>query len=250
MKSCVFFAILFQCLCSYAAENLRYFTSVDSPNTKLTLLEMDLGDKPVALLKLEGIKHNDAGKVFMFEGEKNKRFMPMNGATNMVLIDYDKKTLISGTVKKVWTLAGLDKDILLEEVTAPATVTAESIKADYDKTEGAGSYGTDSAQITKAAESIVNTKCGTKMTMASDASSFKNSGMAEYKSVAVANAIAELCADADYLSVLKAVKSVSLTATSQKDLKIEKKGATLLMQLPKDIQNTARTVKKNLEKKL
>lgn len=250
MKSCVFFAILFQCLCSHAAENLRYFTSVDSPSTKLTVLEMDAGTQPVALLKLEGVKHNDAGKVFMFEGEKNKRFMPINGATNMVLIDYDKKTLIAGTVKKVWTLAGLDKDITLEEVSAPATVTATDLKAEYEKHEGAGTYGSNDTEIAKAAEGILNKSCGTTMTVKSDKSSFTKVGVPNYKPVAVATGIAELCADKDYQDALKGFKSISVYATSLKEMKLDKKGTTLELGLPKDLQNTARTVKKALEKKL
>ena len=242
-------AVLFQFACTaQAADQIRYFTSADSPSTALVLLETDIKGQPMALLKLTGVKSQEADKVFMFEGEKNNRFMPAYGATNMVFIVYNRKTLIAGTVKKTWTLAGLEKDITLHEVAAPAGVTAEALKAEYEKTEGAGSYGSDVKKIAKAAEDVVNEKCGTTVSVQPNTAG--KAGPPEYKTVAAAYGIAELCADKDYVDALKGFKKVSLKGITAKDIQIEKNGSTLILSLPTDIQNTSRAVKKVLEKKL
>ncbi len=228
-----------------SGEHIRLFKAVDSP-TKLTLLDLD---QKTALMKLENHVHDDNGKVFMVNKEKD-RFMPVEGATSLALIDYNKKTLISGTIKKVWSLVGVGRDYMSMEEVDASGIDAKMLKAQYETQEGAGSYGKDIALMNKHAEGLIQEKCKIKMTVQIQKNSFDQTGYpSSYKSIGAVQGLIHLCSDNDYLAALKQSKTLVISGTTG-STKTEKNGATLSVVLAKDIHNTANVIKKSLEKSL
>lgn len=227
---------------SFAKENLRYFESTDS-QSKVYMLELE--DSAHVLLKLDGIKHVDAGQVLMFSNERNERYSAVNGATDFSLIDYNKKTLVEGTIKKSWTLAGLNKlnDTLIEK-SVPGSVKAEMLKKEYEKTEGAGDYGLDIGKINQVAEKKILDECKVKITV-------KSSGVKPaYKAIAAVHGLTMLCADKDYAAAIKEYKSLMVNSDSATEASVQKAGSALTITLGKESQNTANSIKNALAKGL
>ena len=223
---------------SFAKENLRYFESIDS-QAKVYMLELE--DAAHVLIKLDGIKHVDAGQVLMFNNEKNERYVAVNGATDFALIDYNKKTLVEGTVKKSWTLTGLNKlnDTLIEKP-VPGATKAELLKKEYEKTEGAGDYGLDAAKINQAAEKNVLDVCKTKIAV-------KSVGVKPaYKLIAAVRGLTMLCADKDYAAAIKQYKNLTVNSGSSVEAVIQKTESVLTITLGKDSENTANSIKSAL----
>jgi hypothetical protein len=247
MNKLFFFTFFFGFYSSaYSKENFQYFESTDSP-AKLIVLNLD---GPHSLLKLEGATHKDADRVYMFTDKKDSRFSPLNGATNMLLIDNNKKTIIQGTMKKVWTLAGLDHDMYFEEKAAPNSLDVSTFKKEYETAEGAGDYNNDIAQIIQNAELNIEEKCNVTITVKHENLASKDSPPA-YKAMAAINGLTQLCADPDYLAALKEIKTIIIKGKATGSIDAQKKGKSIVtLSLPKDSQNTAPTIKKILMKKL
>ncbi len=239
-----FLLTFFISLSAYSAENIRFFSAIDS-KAKISLLEITEANNLKLYFKLTGTSESENEKVILFKKLTEDRYAPVNEVSNLILIDYDKKTLIKGTIKKVWTLAGLKKDILFHETTPPKDLSAKKIIEDYELAEGAKFLNVKIAIDT--AQAYIKDKCKSSAKVKfSDFAQAPN-----YKAVAGIEGLTALCSDADYLKAIQGLKEVNLKSSkSYETPAMTIKNNNLTIDFGKNSENTMLNIKNLSEKTL
>lgn len=225
---------------------LRYFVSTDDAS-KLYLVDWKLDGKDLGLLLLEGRASTEADKVTAHERRTRQGEHVIYAAgrdfSRLVLADGDGRTMYEGTARKTWTLTdssnGQDQTNRYVEIPPPTgTRTAAQVVEQYVKSEGAAKV-TDAAPAKADIEKTVNAACGGKVNAKVDAAA--KAGMAERARV-TGQAIAGLCADADYKAALAKVTELKFVTSAKAETTTTLKGKSVEVAFGTNPVNTPATV--------
>lgn len=212
-----------------AAEIVRYFEGLDD-QTKVWIGES--GDSKVNYFKMSGINHPDADRVFIFEKHKEDEFAPAFKASNLILQDYDRGTLVEGSIKKYWSLGGIpqtDPKRLIEKKAA-ANISFQELKAAYETSEGGQA---NQAEITSLAKTQLGRDC-----LSQPSVEVKTQPVSKGKPVV--EALAAVCkTNKAYSDVVKGLRKVQIVDGGKADsVTVKETSGVLTITLPKNLHNT------------